>query len=133
MKRVISMMLLLSWILCGCASDSHPVTRDEIVSAYSEAGYTVSSEVYDEPLTYGEIAYIQADHPDGGYIYFRLFETEAQAKANKDAFHHPVVIGLFSWIYGEASWLRCRVHGNIVVQYDDPVFYAVFEELLNSK
>ena len=89
--------------------------------------------MYDETLDEGEIGYIQANHPDGDYIYFTIFETEKEAQAYKEEYYHPLAMGLFSAIYGEPSLVRWEVHGNIVAEYDQPEFYEVFENLLKSK
>lgn len=133
MKRCLLFLLAVIVLLAGCASDRTDITREEVVAAYEEAGYDVSSLVYDEKLEYGQIAYVQANHPNGDYIYFVFFETEAEAAAYKEEFYHPGMMGLFSAIFGDPSWQRWEVHGCIVAEYDDPVFYQVFEQLLGSK
>ena len=133
MKRCILVILLLCCMLSGCASKRTDITQEEIIAAYEEAGYTVWSGFYDEKLDYGIIGYIRADHPNGDYIYFSIFETEEEAKAYKDNGYHPGMMGLFSAIFGDPSWQRWEVYGCMVVQYDDPEFYEVFEKLLSSK
>lgn len=133
MKRLNILLIVLFILgLPGCTPDRTDITREEIVSAYQEAGYSVWTDVYDEKLDYGEIAYVQANHPSGDYIYFSFFETEQAAKAYKEEFYHPVMIGLFSVIFGDPSWPRWEVHGNIVVEFDEPEFYEVFEKLLRE-
>ena len=125
-------ILILALLLVGCASQRTDITREEIVEAYEAAGYSVWSREYDEKLDYGEIAYVQANHPDGDYIYFSIFETEEAAKAYKEEFYHPMAMGLFSVIFGQPSWQRWEVHGCVVAQYDEPEFFEPFEELLKS-
>ena len=133
MKRFFTFILaLLMLALSGCSATRTDITREEIVSAYQEAGYSVWTEVYDEKLEHGQIACVQADHPDGDYIYFRFFETEAEAKAYKQENYHPGTMGLFSAIFGDPSWPRWEVHGNILVEYDKPEFYKIFEKLLKE-
>ena len=133
MKRFIALLFALLLLLSGCSSKVRTdVTPDEIVAAYKAAGYTVWSEMYDEKLDYGEIGYIQANHPDGEYIYFSIFESEEDAEAYKEEFYHPGILGLFSVIFGDPSWLRSEVYGCIVVEYDNAVLYEPFEELLKS-
>lgn len=133
MKRWLLLMLAVVVLLAGCASGRTDATREEVVAAYEEAGYVVSSRVYDEKLEHGQIAYVQADHPNGDYIYFVFFETEAEAAAYKEEFYHPGMMGLFSAIFGDPSWQRWELHGCIVAEYDDPAFYHVFEKLLGLK
>lgn len=132
MKRVIPILLILLLLFSGSAKQTE-ISREEIVSAYQNAGYSVWTGVYDAPLDEGEIAYVQANHPDGDYIYFSFFETPQQAKEFKDTYYHPGMMGLFSVIFGDPSWQRWKVHGCIVVQYDEPEFYEVFLQLINSK
>lgn len=134
MKRLSIILIALVLLLAGCAPQYRTdITREEIVAAYEDAGYSVSSRVYDEKLDHGEIAYIQADHPNGDYIYFSIFETEKEAQAYKAEYYHPVVMSLFSVIYGQPSWPRWGAYGCIVVEYDQPEYFGVFEDLLKSK
>lgn len=133
MKRIFIAVLALILLFSGCSARYRTdVTREEIVAAYEAAGYSVWTDTYDEKLDYGEIAYIQANHPDGDYIYFSIFETEEEAKAYKEEFYHPVMMGLFSVIYGDPSWVRWEVYGCIVVEYDEPSFLEPFKELLKG-
>ena len=88
MKRWLLLMLAVVVLLAGCASGRTDVTREEVVAAYEEAGYVVSSRVYDEKLEHGQIAYVQADHPNGDYIYFVFFETEPE--------HFPPMFSIIS-------------------------------------
>ena len=118
---------------CGCTQHAADITAEDIVVAYEAAGYRVSSKLYDETLEHGQIGYVQADHPDGDYIYFAIFENEEAAKAYKKEFYHPTMLGLFSAIFGDPSWQRWEVYGNIVVQYDKPKFMKPFKDLLQSK
>ncbi len=132
MKRFAALLLSVIVLLSGCAQTRTDVTREEIVAAYEDAGYFVTSKIYDEKLDYGQIGYIQAEHPDGDYIYFSIFESEADAKAYKKEFYHPAVMGLFSAIFGDPSWQRWEVHGCFVAEYDEPDFIEPFEKLLKS-
>ncbi len=131
--RIIMISLLVVILLGGCSGKGNDISREEIVAAYKDAGYSVWTDVYDEPLDYGEIAYVQANHPDGDYIYFSIFETPEQAKAYKKEYYHPGMMGLFSVIFGDPSWQRWEVYGCIVVQYDEPEFTEPFDRLLKSK
>lgn len=135
MKQLIRWMLIVSMLLsiCGCARRRTDISLEEIVAAYDAAGYDVSSGLYDETLEYGQIGYVQADHPDGNYIYFSVFESEDAAKAYKKEFYHPGMMGLFSAIFGDPSWQRWEVYGCIVVQYDEPEFMKPFDNLLKRK
>ena len=134
MKRIAIILLVLMLLLAGCSPQYRTdITREEIVAAYEAAGYTVSSREYDEKLDNGQIAYVQADHANGEYIYFYIFETEKEAQAYKEECYHPVMTSLFSVIYGRPAWPHWEVYGSILAQYDDPDFFGVFEQLLNAK
>lgn len=134
MKRVLAAALLIVLLLTGCTPRHRTdITREEIIAAYEAAGYEVWSRVYDEKLDYGQVAYVQANHPDGNYIYFSIFESEAEAKAYKNEYYHPVMMGLFSVIFGQPSWQRWKVYGCIVVQYDDENHFYPFQGLLVKK
>lgn len=131
MKRFLCFIFALFLLISGCSSrERTDITREEIVAAYEAAGYSVWSEVYDEKLDEGEVASIQANHSDGNYIYFSIFETEDEAKAYKEEYYHPFTMWLFSVIYGKSLWPRWEVYGCVVVQYDDPDLFDPFRELL---
>ena len=131
MKRVFCIALVFL-LLTGCSATRDDITVEQIITAYENAGFAVYSGYYEETLEHGQIGYIQADHPDGGYIYFAIYESEAAAKAAKEELYHPGVSGLFSWIFGDPSWNRWEVCGNIVAEYDDPELYEVFKALFNE-
>ena len=132
MKRVLAILLATVFLLSGCSIlDVCPsVSLEDIASVYSEAGYSVWTDVYDEPLEDGQIASIQADHPDGDYIYFSFFSTNEDARACKAEYYHPVAMLLFSAIYGDPSWVRWVVYDNVIIQYDEPNFFVPFIELI---
>ena len=129
-RKWIAVFLLIILLFNGCAATGKDVTREEIIAAYEKAGYEVWSRVYDEPMEYGLMGYIKAQHPDGDYIYFSIFETEEQAKAYKQEYYHPAMIGLFHSIFaGEIYVPRWEVYGCFVVQFENPAFYEVFQNL----
>lgn len=133
MKKFVTLLLAVLLLLSGCSSKYRTdVTREEIVAAYEDAGYSVWTESYYEKQEHGEIAYVQANHPDGDYIYFTFFETEEDAKAYKEEFYHPGMMGLFSAIFGDPSWPRWEVCGCVVAEYDNPDFFEPFEDLAKS-
>ena len=134
MKRLLCFIMtaVLLLCLCGCSVISTDITMDEIVSAYEAAGYQVSSGYYDEKTEWGVIGYIRADHPNGDYIYFSIFDNEENAQAYKDELYHPGVMGMFSFIFGDAKWMRWEVYGKIVVEYSNSETCKPFEMLLKS-
>ena len=136
MRKLLAVLLSLTLLLSFAACEPQyrtDVTREEIIASYKASDYSGSSQSYGEKLEHGVIGYIRADHPDGEYIYFSIFETEADARVYKDEFYHPTGMGLFSAIYGDPSWQRWEVYGCIVAQYDDPECVEPFKELLEGK
>jgi hypothetical protein len=132
MKRLLFAVLVLTLLFTGCtAFDRTEVSRLEIVAAYESAGYAVWTDSYDEKLESGAVAYVQANHPDGNYIYFTFFETNEEAKAYEKDLDHPFMKGFFSIIFGDPSWERMDTYGCIVVSYDDPKLFSPFKELLS--
>ena len=115
---LITLILLLCTLLVGCPATRSDISLEEVVQVYNEAGYSVWSEVYDEPLDDGQIAAIQANHPNGDYIYFTFFTNNKEAKAYKKEYYHPVTMSLFSVIYGDPQWPLWKVYGCIVIEYD---------------
>lgn len=133
-RKWIAVFLLIILLFNGCAATGKDVTREEIIAAYEKAGYEVWSRVYDEPMEYGLMGYIKAQHPDGDYIYFSIFETEEQAKAYKQEFYHPMAHGLFLSIFaGEVYVPKWEVYGCFVVQYENPEFFQPHEKLVKGK
>jgi hypothetical protein len=133
MKKFLALLLVTAVLFSGCSSQYHTdVTREEIVAAYETAGYNVWTNTYENKLETGAIAYVQANHPDGDYIYFTFFESEEDAKAYEIELDHPVMKGLFSVIFGDPSWERLETYGCIVVSYTNPDFFDPFEELLTQ-
>ena len=118
MKRLILVLLIFALLFSGCALRKTDVTVDEIVQAYRDADYSVWHRYYDEKLDHGGIGYIQANHPDGDYIYFAIFETAEEAQAYKNEYYHPYAIFVAGLIYGETFWPISEVYGNIVVEYN---------------
>ena len=129
-RKWIAVFLLIILLFNGCAATGPDISREEIIAAYEQAGYSVVSRDYEQPGEYGEIGFVKADHPSGDYIYFSVFETEEQAKAYKQEFYHPVAQGLFLSIFaGEVYVPKCETYGCFVVQYENPAFYEVFQNL----
>ena len=134
MRRIELLILVFALLCCGCATDHRTdVTLEEIATAYELAGYKISTGAYDERLDLPQIAYLQADHPDGDYIYFTFFETVEAAREYEREQDKPIVIGLFSVIFGEPKWVRMEAYGTVVVQYSNSRHFLPFENLLKGK
>lgn len=134
MKRIVPLILIFALLCCGCAADYRTdVTLEEIATAYELAGYKISTGTYDERLDLSQVAYLRADHPDGDYIYFTFFDTAEAAREYEKEQDKPIIIGLFSVIFGEPKWVRMEAYGTIVVQYSNSKYFSPFENLLKGK
>ena len=132
MKRWMVVLLAVLCLLSGCSLQrTSDVTREDIVAAYRAQGYSVFTDVYDEPYEFGEVAYIQANHPDGDYIYIEFFETPEEAQSYMRQLYHPITMTLFLSIYAGRLYIpKWKVYGNMVVQYENPDFYEPLRELI---
>lgn len=131
-------VFIIIWLLViGCAGCSLSPTRvmslEEIVLAYETSGFQVESGVYESKLDSGAIAYVQANHSEGDYIYFVLFENEQAASSYEKDLDHPLMKGLFSCIYSHPEWIRMKTYGCVVAEYGRTEFLKPIEELWNSK
>lgn len=134
MKRLFCILLTIIILLCGCSSRYRTdITLEEIIEVYEDAGYNVASRIFDEKMESGQVAYVQADHPNGDYIYFAVFDSEKNAKAYENELDHPFMKLIFSFILGDAGLERMNTYGCIVVSYDDPNHFYPFEGLLIGK
>ena len=131
--KIMSLLLIISLLLSACTGTTAAVTEEEIVQSYEQAGYLVYSGKYDSALEHGITGYIKAERTDGAYIYFTIFESETAAAAYKEQYCHSGILGLFSVIFGEPSWVRFQVYGNMLVQYENAEIYDIFENLLKTK
>jgi hypothetical protein len=133
-RKWIAVLLLIILLLNGCAATGTDISREEIIAAYEQAGYSVVSRDYDQPGEYGEIGFVKAGNPDGDYIYFSAFETPEQAKAYKKEHYHPMALGFFGSIFsGEIHLPKWKAYGCYVIEYENPAFLKPFEKLLDEK
>lgn len=132
MKRIFCLLILATLLLTifsGCAGKSRPVTCDEVMRAYKEAGYEVSHRDYPE-REYGYVCMVRIEEEDGDSIEFHFHETEEEAEAEAEERQWNVLLWGFSVIYGEPTWLTTESHYNIEIEYDDEDLYAPFEKLI---
>lgn len=131
--RIFPFLLALCLLLTGCRGANNDISRQQIIDAYEAAGYRVSSRVYASPVEFGQVAYVRADQPDGDqYVYFTFFDTEENARAYAKTKDHPVMLSMFSLIYGQPQWLRVQCYGSIVVEYWDSQLMRPFRQLQSA-
>ena len=129
MKRIVPILLIVALLLCGCATTyTTDATSEDIVAVYEAAGYTVYSRNFDEATDDGIIGYVQADHANGEYIYFAIFESESAAKAYVKTMDKPFWKDLFS--VEESSAETIDSYGCIVASYLNENHFYPFQGLL---
>lgn len=133
MKRGISVLLLLALVLplfSGCKEkEQREISCEEVIAAYEEAGYTVYHR--EEPeKEFGYTCLVSISQEDGDAIYFHFYETNEEAEAYAEERQWNVLVWLFTWIYGDPSWLTTETYRNIEIEYDDKELYKPFKELI---
>ena len=131
MKKSSSILLLLLMILSlfsGCGKQKEPVSCEQVIAAYEEAGYEVYHWDYPE-REYGYACSVRIEQEDGDSIEFHFHETSEEAEAELEERKWNVVLWLFSAIYGDATWLKTEVYCNIEIEYDDKALYKPFQNL----
>ena len=136
MKKIVLILILFISIiaLASCDNDNiiseKEVTCEDIIKVYEEAGY----EIFHKETTtqdYSWNCYVRCTAPDSeDYIFFHIFETNEEAISYADERKGNILIYLFSWIYGDASWLKTKSYNNIEIEYDQNELYEPFKSLM---
>lgn len=134
MKRIFCLFLLTALLLSvfsGCSGKSRPVTCDEVIAAYKEAGYEVSHRDYPEK-EYGYVCMVRIEEEDGDSIEFHFHETQEEAEAEAGERQWNALLWGFSVIYGDPTWLETETHYNIEIEYDDDDLIKPFRKLVKE-
>ena len=132
MKRIVCFFLftaLLLAVFTGCADKSRPVTCDEVIAAYEQAGYEVWHRDYPD-REYGYLCEVAIEEEDGDSIRFHFYETSEEAEAEAEQRQWNGLLWMFSVIYGEPTWLETESYRNIEIEYDDDALYKPFKKLI---
>lgn len=138
MKKIISILLLLSFALSLAACEgSQPkeITCEEIIAAYSDAGYKVKYHNHDDPIYYEDneachIAIYDPEDPERNYIYITRYFTPEDAKAMARERRFNVILWLFFGIFGEWRWLKSDTYGDIYYETFDWKIIKPLKELM---
>lgn len=120
MKRTVAIALLLSLLLsftaCG-SSEPREISCEEIISAYEDAGYTVTYHMHRDVATEeGVICSIQIDDPEApekNYLYIDRYSDEESAEAAAKEQKHNIAVWVVFALGGEARWLKSEHYGDI--------------------
>ena len=132
MNRHVCLFLLAAMafsLFAGCQKEERPVSCEEVIAAYEEAGYNVSHRDYPE-REYGYVCEVTIEEADGDSIRFHFYETEEEAQAEAEERQWNGILWLFSAIYGDPTWLETECYQNIEIEYDDDDLYEPFKELI---
>ena len=133
MKQIVCFFLftaLLLVVFTGCADKSRPVTCDEVIAAYEQAGYEVWHRDYPD-REYGYLCEVAIEEEDGDSIRFHFYETSEEAEAEAEQRQWNGLLWMFSVIYGEPTWLETESYRNIEIEYDDDALYKPFKKLIH--
>ena len=134
MKRILCLFLLAALLLScisGCSGKTRPVTCDEVIAAYEEAGYSVYHRDYPEK-EYGYLCEVTIEEEDGDSIRFHFYETDDEAEAYAEERQWNWALWMFSVIYSDPTWLETETHYNIEIEYDDDALIEPFRKLVKE-
>ena len=124
MKKIISVMLLLSFALSLTSCDKREDTEatkvscEEIIAAYEDAGYSVLYHGHEDDTVYNDIGQycafeIRDPDDEDNYMYVHRYFSEEDARAaSEEEKFHPV-LWLFFGIFGEWRWLHTGCYGDL--------------------
>ena len=136
MKKFILLIvtIFLAITLSSCDNDNmvsdKEITCEDIIQVYEGAGFEIfHKETADQE--YDWECYVKCTAPDSDdYIFFYIFETNEEAVSYAEERKGNFLIYLFSWIYGEPSWLKTKSYNNIEIEYDRNELYEPFKSLM---
>ena len=136
MKKIIInvIMIICILVLTSCDNDNitgeKEITCEDIIQVYEEAGY----EIFHKETTeqdYDWECYVKCTAPNSeDYIFFYIFKTNEEAVSYAEERKGNFLISLFSWIYGDSSWLKTKSYNTIALEYTQDKLYKPFKSLM---
>ena len=139
MKRFIAILLVACTIFfSGCyahKTSDIEITCEELISAYEEAGFGVFHRESGEDENREYNCYVEiTDYETDKTAYFHFHDTHEDAVAYFDeAPYASIGVWLFSLIWGEPTWLRCKAYNQISIEYTSAKLYRPFKKLIREK
>ena len=138
MKKILSIILLLSFVLSLAACGNHTTTPKEIscediIKAYEDAGYYVVHGAHKDEAESAQLCYIKAnltEDSDSDYIYFITCFTEEQAEEVAKTDKYNLAVWLYAAVIGESRWLKTGTYGKIEYSYYNSKLIKPFNELI---
>ncbi len=137
MKKIVSLILVISVLLICLSScvnaEVMPLTCEELIAAYEEAGYhTFHSEPADDGYEWNCYLKVWLDD-EYDYAFFYFFDTEEVAEARAAERKYNILIYLFTVIYGDPTWLYTETYGCIEYEYSNSALIRPFQNLIKQK
>ena len=137
MKRIISIILLLSFVLsltaCGNSTETKEISCEDIIKAYEDAGYYVTHGAHKDEFEGSRLCYIKAnltENSDSDYIYFITCFTEEQAEEAAKTDKYNLAVWFYATVSGESRWLKTGTYGKIEYSYYNPKLIKPFKDLI---
>ena len=140
MKKLVALLLFCCTLLAcfGCTTtmgEVKPVTCEEVIQAYENAGYYVRH--YEQEETSDYYCYMNItkteNQTDNDFIYFHFYKTEEQAKQAAKEKEYNLAIWIFALPFGETRWLHSKTYGTIQYDYYASDMEKPFKDLIASK
>lgn len=139
MKKIISLILLftLASHLIACEEKKIvPLSCNEIVYAYIDAGYQIKQHLHNnmntEPDLMCHMQICDPDNPEMKYIYFDIYTDGEKAKAAAEKQKHNIFIWFIFAINGESRWLKSENYGRIHYHTFDDDMIKPLEKLIKQ-
>ncbi len=137
MKKVISTLVLISILLltfalssCTQAPDYIP-TPEEVIAAYEDAGYTVTSgQSSSDETMFWVVAVIDEPYDK---IEFHFCESNEAALEESKTRSDNLLFYFVGFFFGDKEWDNCRVYGNVVCEYKSDEIITPFLNLMKGK
>ena len=136
MKKIISIVLLLSFALCitACGNSTEPkeISCEDIIKAYQDAGYFISyhSHSEDPEEYYCYIIIYENEDSTSDLMEITFYNTIEGAKEAAENRRYNIAIWMFSAMYGEFRWLRTGCYGDMTYGTFDRKMIKPLRELI---
>ena len=141
MKRIIAILLLITFAFAFTScnnSKTKEISCEEIINAYTAAGYSVlyhgheNDTVYNEDGIYCAFEIRDPDNEDN-YMYVHRCFNEEDAKVLCSERQFNVILWLFFGIFGEWRWLHVGYYGDIEYETFDRKMIKPLRQLVREK
>ena len=137
MKKLLSIFLLIIFVCsfssCGVKMRvGKEVTCDEIAQAYENAGYHVEHYEHKEEgsIYFCHIVVRESEEEESDHVYFTTYFTEEAARAEAKRNEYNAAVWFYSFVLGEARWLKSGSYNNIAYSYYDSDIIKPFNKLI---